>query len=367
MSQIARRKSNGYGHTYKVGNSWRTVIRYEGRVISANSTIKNESRKRAREKYRLAISGTNPITMTDKSLTVESFFSHWLDTEHRESIAPSTYRRYSSLMKTHILPVIGKIKLNKLTRNDLSRVLTTMSQGGQSSRSQQQARAILILACREGFESGAMIQNPAAGLRSIKLQSSPISPLTLDEVKRLLATYSGTAMGARLHIALLCGLRQGEALGLRWSDIDLENRSIHITQQMQLINGQAVSVPLKTARSKRTVIMTDETMKELSLLQSNTQVVNGLVFTADNGLPLSSQTDYNNWQRALKLCGISPKRLHDARHTAATLMYSQGVGIETISRALGHSSSAITSRLYVHSSEAPLKEAAIVMNSLIEK
>lgn len=365
MSQVARRKSNGFGHTYKVGNSWRTVIRYEGRVISANSTIKNESRRRAREKYLLAISGGNPSATTDKTLTVESFFSHWLETEHRESIAPSTFRRYSSIMKTHILPVIGKIKLNNLTRNDLSRVLSTMSQGGQSSRSQQQARAVLILVCREGFESGALIQNPALGLRSIKLQSSPISPLTLDEVKRLLSTYSGTAMGARLHIALLCGLRQGEALGLRWSDIDLENRSIHITQQMQLINGQAVSVPLKTTRSKRTVIITDETMKELSLLHSSTQEIDGLVFTADNGLPLSSHTDYNNWQRALKLCGISSKRLHDARHTAATLMYSQGVGIETISRALGHSNSAITSRLYVHSAEGPIREAASRLQNLL--
>ena len=365
MSQTNRRKSNGFGHTYKVGNSWRTVIRHQGHVISASSTIKDKSRKRAREKYLLAVSGNNPITPTDKTVTVESFFAHWLHTEHKESIAPSTYRRYSSLMKTHILPVIGKIKLNRLTRNDLSRVLTTMSHSGQSSRSQQQARAVLLLVCREGFESGAMIRNPALGLRSIKLQSSPISPLTLDEVRRLLSTYSGTAMGARLHIALLCGLRQGEALGLRWSDIDLENRSIHITQQMQLINGQAVSVPLKTTRSKRTVIMTDETVKELSLLRRSTQEIDGLVFTTDNGLPLSTHTDYNNWQRALKLCGIVPKRLHDARHTAATLMYSQGVGIETISRALGHSSSAITSRLYVHSAEAPQISAAKALQQLI--
>ena len=366
MSQTHRRKSNGFGHTYKVGNSWRTVIRYQGRIISASSPIKDESRMRAREKYLLAISSANTIAVTDKTLTVETFFSHWLDTEHRESIAPSTYRRYSSLMKTHILPVIGKIKLSELTRSELSRVLTTMSQSGQSSRSQQQARAVLILVCREAFESGALVQNPALGLRSIRLQSSPISPLTLDEVKRLLSTYSGTAMGARLHIALLCGLRQGEALGLRWTDIDLENRSIRITQQMQLVNGQAVSVPLKTTRSTRTVILTDETAKELSLLQSSTQENSGLVFTADNGRPLSPHTDYNNWQRALKLCGIAPKRLHDARHTAATLMYSQGVGIETISRALGHSNSAITSRLYVHSAEGPLKSAADALQVLLQ-
>ena len=134
---------------------------------------------------------------------------------------------------------------------------------------------------------------------------------------------------------------------------------------MQLINGQAVSVPLKTIRSQRTIIMTDETVKELSLLKSSTQENNGLVFSAENGLALSPHTDYNNWQRALKLCGIESKRLHDARHTAATLMYSQGVGIETISRALGHSNSAITSRLYVHSAEEPLRQATGKLQKLL--
>jgi integrase len=75
--------------------------------------------------------------------------------------------------------------------------------------------------------------------------------------------------------------------------------------------------------------------------------------------------DYDDWQKALKLCGIARKRLHDARHTAATLMYSQGIGIETISRSLGHSSSAITSRLYVHSAEEPLRNAAIALDSVL--
>lgn len=365
MSEVIRRKSNGYGHTYKVGNSWRTVIRHQGRVISANSTSKNESRKRAREKYLLAISSTNASINLGVSLTVENYFANWLETEHKDSISHSTFRRYSSLMRVHILPVIGKIKLSDLSRNDLSRVLTKMSKANQSSRSQQQARAIMLLACKHAFESGALNQNPALGLRNIKLQSSPTSPLSLAEVKRLLATFEGTPQSARLHIALICGLRQGEALGLRWSDIDLKNRIIHVTQQLQKVNGAYVSVGLKTSRSRRDIMLADETVKALQVLMDSTDNPSGLVFTSGNGEPLSSHVDYSNWKRALKLCGISDKRLHDARHTAATLMYSQGIGIETISRALGHSNSAITSRLYVHSAEKPLRIAAEVMNSIL--
>ena len=94
-------------------------------------------------------------------------------------------------------------------------------------------------------------------------------------------------------------------------------------------------------------------------------VENNLVFPNELGGFRSPTVDYSEWKKALKLCGIAPKRLHDARHTAATLMYSQGIGIETISRALGHSTSAITSRLYVHNSVEPQKVAAEVMNRLL--
>jgi integrase len=92
---------------------------------------------------------------------------------------------------------------------------------------------------------------------------------------------------------------------------------------------------------------------------------NDLVFPAIDGTPKQSTIDFNDWKRALRLCGIKPRRLHDARHTAATLMYGQGVGIEVISRALGHSSSAITSKLYVHSAIQPLRLAAEKMEKLL--
>jgi integrase len=92
---------------------------------------------------------------------------------------------------------------------------------------------------------------------------------------------------------------------------------------------------------------------------------NDLVFPSADGSPKQATIDFNEWKRALRLCGVKPRRLHDARHTAATLMYGQGVGIEVISRALGHSSSAITSKLYVHSAIQPLRLAAEKMEKLI--
>jgi integrase len=179
-------------------------------------------------------------------------------------------------------------------------------------------------------------------------------------------------MSARLHIALLCGLRQGEALGLRWQDIDLESGLIKIRVQIQTINGKRDFIGLKTDRSQRTLALTQSTIEALTshkAIISELKAKAGsawqdydLLFPDIDGTPKSSTVDYQEWKRALRLCGIKPRRLHDARHTAATLMYTQGVGIEVISRALGHSSSAITSKLYVHNAIEPLRSAAALMD-----
>ena len=182
-------------------------------------------------------------------------------------------------------------------------------------------------------------------------------------------------MSARLHIALLCGLRQGEALGLRWQDIDLDRGLIKVRSQVQKIDGKLQLTGLKTDRSKRRIALTLESLgslknhkslvEEMRRVSGSNWAENDLVFPTSDGNFCPAITDYNDWKRAIRLCGIKPRRLHDARHTAATLMYSQGVGIEVISRALGHSSSAITSKLYVHSAMKPLRVAAEQIEKLM--
>jgi integrase len=217
--------------------------------------------------------------------------------------------------------------------------------------------------------------NPVKKVRIPMNKNREIEPLTIEEVKRLLETYKETYMSARLHIALLCGLRQGEALGLRWQDVDLVNGVLEVRNQIQMIDGKLQLTGLKTERSRRSLVLTSGCLESL---KSHKEIIHqmkcqhgidwqerDLVFPSGDGSPKQATIDFNDWKRALRLCGIKPRRLHDARHTAATLMYGQEVGIEVISRALGHSSSAITSKLYVHSAIQPLRLAAEKMEKLM--
>jgi integrase len=372
------KKANGQGYTFKVGSSFRTVIKHNGYVVTAMARTAQESRKLAKAK----LSQLPSIKRTQDSESLEKlkladYLLTWLENEHKHNIAHSTYKRYRSLSVNHINPLIGNYQIGKLTPKIINWLLSQMRSYGQSVRSLQQARALLSIALGEAENLGSIQSNPVRKVKNPQLAEHQISPLTLEEVKRLIETYKGTFLSARLHMALICGLRQGEALGLRWQDIDLESGLIQIRTQIQIIDGKQAFSSLKTERSRRSLVLTESTKNALlahkNLVEEMFVNADGdwqdwdLVFPRNNGTPRSAQTDYDDWQKALKLCGIAPKRLHDARHTAATLMYSQGIGIETISRLLGHSSSAITSRLYVHSAEEPLRNASELMNLILKK
>ncbi len=370
------RRANGNGHTYKVGNSYRTVIRKNGYVITAMASNPQESRKRAREKLvNLPNLGNSNNQVDARRLKLGTFLIQWLVDEHQQSIAHSTFKRYRSLAINHINPSIGNIELQKVTSSHIHRTLRAMKDAGQGVRSMQQARALLSIALATAEDKGFIGSNPVKKVKNPTGVQPTFTPLTIEEVRRLLSTFSGTFMAARLHIALVCGLRQGEALGLRWQDIDFDNGLLRLKSQIQLVENKPTFTSLKTARSMRTIALTEEGIQALWSQKEIVQRMKehageaweewDLVFPRVAGSPRSSTVDSDEWHRCLSLCGIPRRRLHDARHTAATLMYSQGIGIETISRTLGHSSSAITSRLYVHSAEEPLRDAARKLNQVL--
>ena len=371
------RRSNGQGHTYKVGNSYRTVIHCNGHVVTAMAGSLQESRRRAKEKLEKIPQGkvsNNALPLS--KMTLGKFLLDWLENEHQHRIAHSTYKRYRALAIHHIYPVIGQIQIRKVLPTDITSVLSQMREQGQSPRSQQQARALLSVALGEAENKGYISLNPVKKVRIPINRVKEMHPLGIEDVKRLLETYKGTYMSARLHVALLAGLRQGEALGLRWTDIDFDAATLEVRNQVQKIDGRLQLTGLKTDRSRRLIALTGGSLESLKQHREIVESLKGvcgdswqendLVFPHTDGTFHPAILDYNAWKRCLRLCGIKQRRLHDARHTAATLMYAQGVGIEVISRALGHSSSAITSKLYVHSAMQPQNAAAHLLGELIE-
>jgi integrase len=377
-TQTNRKKSrrrNGDGNTYRYKNGWRTVISHKGHTVTAMGRSEQESRRLAKEKIKTLPIYDGSLVPAAAKLTTGEFLTNWITKKHKSSIAATTYRRYTSLINTHIIPAMGAIKLQAITKNHVNALMIQMRENGQSARSQQQARAVLSAAFEAAMDDDLVASNPVSKSRTITLDSTQIHPLSLMEVQTLLAKTTGVQMQARVRIAVLYALRQGEALGLQWKDIDFTKKTIFIWQQIQKIEGTYQFVKLKSDDSIRTLEIDDETLAALKAhkIQQNTdRLAMGdkwedfdLVFTTSTGKPIDCKTDYRQWHRALALAELPVKRLHDARHTAATLLFDQGIDIEVIRRFMGHSSVLLTSKTYVHHSARQLKGVAQVISSMV--
>ena len=374
MTAKTHRAKNGSGHTYAFRRGYRTVIRQDGRVITATGRTITESKRNAQMKLKRLQPLNKGLVEKGGHLSIAEFLIPWLDEVHKHDVAYSTHTRYLQLAKLHIVPLLGNVKLMELNKRHIDQLLSAMALNGQSKRSQRQARAVLSVAMTAAVKEELIAFNPVANARKIKLDDFEFEPLRIEEVVRVIQVAETTQLKLRWTMALFYGLRQGECLGLRWRDIDFNTKTVKISKQMQTIEGQRELVKLKTKSSKRALRLSDETIlllkrhkAELSarrLSLGKDWIENDLVFPNAEGRPMQSRWDNTLWKRTLREAKVSHRRLHDARHTAATMLYNDDTDIEVIRRFLGHSSVELTSRTYVHNSDKPFVAVAGKIDAL---
>jgi integrase len=368
------RKANGQGHTYPFGKGYRTVIEDKGRTVTATGKTEAQSKSRARAKLKTLPLTTGGLMPGAAQIQLGTFLTRWLTFEHKHRIAPTTYKRYVGLANMFIIPAIGQVTLGKLSKHHINQLMSQMAGAGQSPRSQQQARALLSVALNAAVEDDLIAFNPVSTSRRIKVGKFQIEPLSETDVNLLLTNSAGTLQHVRLRVALLYGLRQGEALGLRWSDIDFKKKTLTVRYQLQKVDGTKQLVKLKTVSSRRTLPLDENTLiafQEHKRLVSTLRLSAGenwtetdLVFPNTAGGYANSRWDHTLWARSLEEAGIPKRRLHDARHTAATILFDRGIDIEVIRRFLGHSSVELTAKTYVHHSDRALRGTSDILAAL---
>jgi len=352
------RKKNGDGHTYPFREGFRTVIKVKGITFSATGKTEAEAKRKAKEKVKRSERLNWGASARQASTTLGEFMQWWLQTEHRHEVASTTYTRYQQLANFHILPLLGDVKLVKLTRHEVNALIDHMLAKGQSLRSAQQARALLSACLNAAIEEDLIGANPVSASRKIRIPRHEIEPLTAADAALVIENATSVTSKLRLELALFFGLRQGEALGLRWRKIDFTKAEMTITHQIQSVGNERKLVDLKTKSSYRTLPLDAHILALFTAQKANVAKMklgagsdwhdNDLVFPNAVGKPLASRWDYEQWHRALDSAGVSKRRLHDARHTCATLLLEQGLDIEVIRYWLGHASIELTSNTYIH-------------------
>jgi integrase len=318
-------------------------------------------------------------------VTVKQYLSmEWLPAV-KATIRPSTYNSYVQHVDCHIVPHIGSVKLAKLTGGHVNALYATLAESGRKNGERGLApqtihhvHACLHKACRDAVRWGQLSRNPldaadpprakADGAKEMKTWSK-------EQLRAFLDAVRDDRLSPLWHVIAMTGMRRGEAIGLRWSDVDLEAGRLSVRRALIPINREVVVSEPKTAKGRRAVALdpgTVEVLKTQAARQLDEQkewdedwVETGLVFTAENGGALDPESVSRYFRQAVKKAMLPKIRLHDLRHTHATLALQAGVHPKVVSERLGHATISITLDTYSHAIPAMQEEAAALIAGLV--
>ena len=299
--------------------------------------------------------GKSPVPEQEK---LGTFLMRWLEDTARRSIRPATSARYERMLRLHIVPEIGDIRLARLTADDLDALYSRLLDKGLGPKTVRLGHAILHRALSHAQRRGAVAVNVATIATAPSVPRREFVALSPEEAARLLKAALSDRFYALYVLALTGGLREAELLGLRWCDVDLSGAVLSVRQQVYRLAGEWHYSEPKTKAGRRTVSLSGsavEALRERRLAQNKERLRaaswadNDLVFSNRVGQPtgVGGLFRHSFWP-LLERAGLPRMRFHDLRHTAASLMLAQGTHPKIVQEMLGHSSIAVTLDTYSH-------------------
>jgi len=331
---------------------------------------KADAQRRLRELLRDVESGGLSV----ERLTVSDIAERWLATvEH--CVAARTFFRYRQIVRDFIVADVGSLRLDALRPAHIESALATWRQRTSeatgrplSQRSIAHAFNTLMGVCRWAVRMSLLKRNPCEAVMAPRWQQREMKTLDPEGAAKLLAAARGTELEIPIIVLLGTGLRRGEAFGLRWSDISFKEARLTVRRSVEMVAGTRREKSPKTARSKRTLALppfvVGAFLRQKQAQQERHSALglswddSGYVFDRPDGSPWN--LDQFSWRFAdlVRRCGIPKIRLHDLRHSYATIALAAGTDLKTISTSLGHSTIAITANVYAHVTESLHRENA---------
>jgi integrase len=341
---------------------------------------KEEARQRLREALSKQEQG---LPLTVKRQTLGQFLDSWLQESVKPSVRPRTYASYAQMVRLHIKPALGHYQLAQLTPQDVQAFLRqkseTKSQKGDGKltpRTVSYLRAVLRQALNQALNWDMVTRNVAALATPPRSERHEAKALNPEQAIALLQSAGGDRLEALYVTTLVTGIRQAEALGLRWGDLDLEAGTLSLRKQLQRIDGEWVLNQPKTTGSRRVLPLLPRAVEALRAhrkRQTEERLRAGplwenerdLVFTTAIGAPLHAKVVVDQFKALLNRAGLPDVRFHDLRHSCASLLAHLGVHPSVVVAILGHSTYRLTMDLYTHVDAAALRDAADKMQALL--
>lgn len=387
--QIRYRFSIDVGKKVKVGKDGRPVLDGNGHVVMVRDqrVLSFKTRKEAEVKRGTLVADRARGTLVATSkMTLAQHLDAWL--EGRRDLKRSTKGNYRNALKP-VYEELGAIELQKLSKANIDQLVNKMLTAGRrrnrpgtplSASTVNLMLTVLTSSLDDAMRQGHVLRNVGSLVERPKVLAHETSTWTADQAAAFLAHTSGDRLAVAWSMSLY-GMRRGEVLGLRWSDVDLVKKTMTIRKTRGMVDGQVVEDEPKTERSKRTLPLDQSMVDALTRLQLRQReeadsageaygkcpdCAEHHVVVDELGDPMHPESYSDKFEGQVRKANLPKIRLHDARHTCGTLMHLRGVPTAVISAWLGHASAAFTMRVYVHSQDDALRAAMGTLSGALQ-
>jgi integrase len=305
----------------------------------------------------LQVDAADPTHVEPKAMTVGQWLDQWLPAV-RGSISGGSWVGYESYLRKHVRPALGRHQLQRLTRAQVKGFYAKLDESGLNVKTVHNIALVLHKALGDAVEEGLIPRNPADGAHSLpRRRGVPMRTWSAEQVRAFLAFVADDRLAALWRLAATTGMRRGEILGLRWRDLALDGATLSIAQARVRGTHGLMYGPPKTLASRRRVDLDAATvaaLREHRRRQTDERAIlpidrdQDLVFSRADGLPLDPDGVSGTFDRLQLRAGLPRIRVHDLRHTMASLMLANGAPAKVVQERLGHSSVMVTLDIYSH-------------------
>ena len=310
-------------------------------------------------------------------LTVETYLAQWLD--GKRGLRPTTRKSYREHLELYLVPHLGRRRLRDLTTAHVDSMITAIASDAARPLSPTTVRRIhatLRSALNTAVRRHLITANPAVHVELPRTGKVTVAVWTAAQLSQFLTAIRDDRLYVLYHLVALTGMRRGEALGLRWTDVDSDRKLLRVNQQVVQVGGETHIGPPKTDSGRRVIPLDAATAGLLTIHHRDQQrerelwgpawTDSGHLFTREDGTLLSPDHITRHFRRLVKETGLPPLRFHGLRHTNASLGLAAGVAMKVVSERLGHSAIAITADLYTHVVPVVAQSAADAIAQLID-
>lgn len=373
-----RRRPNGEGTIYQ-----RKDGRWEGAayVLTSDNTVKRvRLYGRTREEVHKKLIGLQDrsargLPVANKSWKLADYLEYWLEEVVRPSKSWNTYKKYEQTVRLYLVPGLGRQSLGRLRVATVQAFLNGRLHAGDSVAKVHVMRMTLSACLTRAMREELVTLNVARLATLPPARPQRNRPWSADEARRFLDCARGDPLYPAFVLLLVYGVRRGEVLGLWWDDIDLEENMLRVDWQLQRRGGQLVRAKVKTEAGHRALPLLPiarDALLDLAECQAAARrrarddwQDTGYVFTTRSGLPVEPRNLVRSFARLVEAAGLRPIRLHDLRHTVASLLKKLRTAPNDAKEILGHARISTTMEVYTHGDEEDQRSALDRMSDVL--